>query len=169
MLGLSNNDGGNMKKQRTKTKYLGLKLAASIVFGVTMLSSGVQAQSAKEQSCAILKGFLESGGSGGAKAVYAITTHWREQDRAKIFPNLSPSFERFKYYSGSVYLVDDFGAQYKEHLIVMDAGPLSTIFLRIRYAGHKGNMLFMNVDFNSKYPKIAKYPFAQKPAKLDCN
>ena len=156
-----------MKTHRVNNKPL-MRLLGSVVIGMTMLSTNAQAKSALELSCSILKGFLKNGGSGGAKAVFAITDHWRKQDRAKVFPNLSPSFERFKYYGGDVFVVDDFGAQFKEHLIVLDAGPLNSVFLRVRYAGHKGEMLFMNVDFNSKYEKIVKYPFAQKPAKLDC-
>ncbi len=155
--------------KRTKKVFRTVGLLGNIALGLALLSTNVQAQTATEQSCSILKGFLDDGGSGGANAVYAITDHWRKQDRAKIFPNLSPSFERFKYYSGSVFVVDDLGPQYKEHLIVLDAGELSSIFLRIRYAGHKGKMLFMNIDFNSKYEKIVKYPFAQKPEKLSCN
>ncbi len=155
--------------KRTQNILRSVSVVGSIALGMTLLSVNVQAKTAAEQSCSILKGFLDDGGSGGATAVYAITDHWRKQDRAKIFPNLSPSFERFKYYNGSVFLVDDLGPQYKEHLIVLDAGALNSIFLRIRYAGHKGKMLFMNVDFNSKYEKIVKYPFAQKPEKLSCN
>lgn len=158
-----------MKKQRMKTKLSGVKLIAGIALSVAMLASGAQAKTAAEQSCSILKSLLKEGGTGGAKAVYAITEGWVEKDRAKIFPNLSPTFERFKYYDGSVYIVDDFGAQYKEHLVVMDTGPGSTVFLRIRYAGHKGKMSFVNIYLNSKYEKIVKYPFAQKPVKITCD
>ncbi len=158
-----------MKTQRMKTLSSGVRLAGGITLALVMIASGAQAKTAAEQSCSILKKLLKEGGAGGAQAVYDITEHWSKQERAKILPNLAPIFERFKYYDGSVYLVDDFGAQYKEHLIVVDAGPINTVFLRVRYAGHKGNMSFVNINFNSKYEKIVKYPFAQKPVKLMCN
>lgn len=148
-------------------KYKSVVIALFLLLlnaGTTLAS----ANNALASSCNLIQALISKGGDGGVSEVISQVQHWPSDERAKLRALMVPQLRLFSSISGEVYLIADLGEYMQEHLVVIEATGIGSVYFRIVYEKFNDDLALALISFQAAYTEISKQAFAQVPRKLSC-
>ncbi|MBB5519536.1 hypothetical protein [Amphiplicatus metriothermophilus] len=153
-------------------KNMGLTLGAGVVFAaIALIPAGLANSSAAStplaKSCAVLDVIGTDRTDGLAPLFADLGAHWPKENREGLINRLTELLGALDFAGGNVYLLNKFGDDLEEHLVLLRLAGGEVAGMRLRYEWTPAGMKLVTVNFERKYqdyvPDVAGGSFQKLP------